>query len=596
LSRASEVVESDAASSLGLFDGQWRILAAPTPNCAVEGGRQIGKSHVIAALHVTRALGIRFIRTPHDERPDPIVFRHQGRIHSVKWKFSHELNDNSLIWWCQHDALAFDQFYLSVNEDKARDWFERVVKNLFLKLFEATYQDLGWGDADTRTDDFVSSVVLPNQRRIVVMASNWRTARSMAGDVTLDEFAFVAQPLRLAAGASGAVTTLGKLGRLTYASTHNGPETEFARIIDSKKHDPNWTIISWYARDAYRDGWRPLGLEDATERQVMAHLRSQSISEASYREDYEGARNKTDALVIDLTARDYMREHIERATRTVTLDPASEAIVPGPATWTSEGFGCWIWEEPQPDVRYVIGGDFASGAEQGNTTLDKTSLTVTRYDNASTVAHAWGRIGVTHAAMMMALLGKYYNGAVLAPERNSMGSAALTYLLGDGVRSTGRYPRELIVKTADQTLVRGRKFNRYGIWTAGEVRASMIEAVLLWANRVVPSGASKQPCARFALEADQLIQRNGKIFGDPHDDAIMSKAMSLYGMDFAARSQRGEFERGARGIEPQGEPKAWVILREAQKERRTGALFASGDNASSATRASVAMRNFSRRR
>ncbi|WP_411849216.1 terminase [Yersinia ruckeri] len=83
-----------------------------------------------------------------------------------------------------------------------------------------------------------------------------------------------------------------------------------------------------------------------------------------------------------------------------------------------------VWELPDPDEDYAIGGDVAEGLENG----DRSSLDVVKRSTGEQVAHWFGHLDAGLFAQLLAHIGKWYNTALIGPERNNHGHAVLQKL------------------------------------------------------------------------------------------------------------------------------------------------------------------------
>jgi hypothetical protein len=84
-----------------------------------------------------------------------------------------------------------------------------------------------------------------------------------------------------------------------------------------------------------------------------------------------------------------------------------------------------IYQESQPEERYVIGADACESA----LTHDEACAQVIKRSTWTQVAHLHGHMNPEDFADRMIALGLYYNRALLCPERNGPGLVTLTYLL-----------------------------------------------------------------------------------------------------------------------------------------------------------------------
>lgn len=83
-----------------------------------------------------------------------------------------------------------------------------------------------------------------------------------------------------------------------------------------------------------------------------------------------------------------------------------------------------VWELPDPDEDYAIGADVAEGLEN----RDRSSIDVVKHSTGEQVAHWFGYLDAELFAQLLAQVGKWYNTALIGPERNNHGHAVLQKL------------------------------------------------------------------------------------------------------------------------------------------------------------------------
>lgn len=83
-----------------------------------------------------------------------------------------------------------------------------------------------------------------------------------------------------------------------------------------------------------------------------------------------------------------------------------------------------VWELPDPDEDYAIGGDVAEGLENG----DRSSFDVVKKSSGEQVAHWFGYLDAELFAQLMAHVGRWYNTAFIGLERNNHGHAVIQKL------------------------------------------------------------------------------------------------------------------------------------------------------------------------
>lgn len=140
-----------------------------------------------------------------------------------------------------------DHSFVSANLNASKE-FIRYVRF----WCEAINLSLGYEYIPTAT---ITSecVEMPNGSRIMALSSNPTALRGKGGDVTLDEFAFHEQQAELLAAATPVI--MWGQGVLVVCSTHNGPITEFNKIIAGAKAGTNgYNHIKVDLLDAVKDG------------------------------------------------------------------------------------------------------------------------------------------------------------------------------------------------------------------------------------------------------------------------------------------------------------------------------------------------------
>lgn len=84
-----------------------------------------------------------------------------------------------------------------------------------------------------------------------------------------------------------------------------------------------------------------------------------------------------------------------------------------------------VWELPDEDEDYAMGGDVAEGLEHG----DRSSFDIVAKSDGRQVAHWFGHLDTKRFARLMAHVGTWYNMAYIGPERNNHGHAVLQELV-----------------------------------------------------------------------------------------------------------------------------------------------------------------------
>jgi hypothetical protein len=182
----------------------------------------------------------------------------------------------------------------------------------------------------------------------------------------------------------------------------------------------------------------------------------------------------------------------------------------GPALQRIDSGRLLIWFPPQPKREYIIGVDPAGGGTEG----DYACAQVMERETGMQCAELHGHYGPQALAFKVAELGKMYNMALVAVERNNHGFGVLAYLAtGEG------YPR--VYEHGGQA----------GWLTNAATRPAMVEnlaAVVGTAPELFHSPRFLEECRTFVRHGDGWT---GAV-GGAHDDCVMAMAIA-----FAVRKQ-----------------------------------------------------------
>jgi hypothetical protein len=208
------------------------------------------------------------------------------------------------------------------------------------------------------------------------------------------------------------------------------------------------------------------------------------------------------------------------------------------------GFGgrIEVFEEPEADTEYVIGGDEAEGHNQDDK-HDSSDACCLRCDNGAMAFHYTGKPSGEHFADDLDALSAHYNGAVLIPERTPLGGAVVNYLIKLGANL---YKHHLGVEGAPEHTKFGFPANQRTKGLRDEsLKTKLAQAAQIWEKyrnhkdpnkRLRPSDAAREvdcPVIRSVSGIKQLIhyanlknkQRGG--VGE-HDDFVTSLGCAQY--------------------------------------------------------------------
>lgn len=176
-----------------------------------------------------------------------------------------------------------------------------------------------------------------------------------------------------------------------------------------------------------------------------------------------------------------------------------------------------VWEEPVSGTAYLIGADVAEGLAHG----DASHAHVVNHRTGQQVAEWHGKCDPDQFARILESLGKRYNLAFLAPERNNHGLMVVALLQGEL-----RYPNnKLYVEKIAEPPGPPRK--RFGWQTNSLTRPLIIDNLIREVREGTHGIRSSETLAEMLMFK---IQKNGRMEADAgqHDDRVIAVAITKY--------------------------------------------------------------------
>lgn len=350
--------------------------------------------------------------------------------------------------------------------------------------------------------------------------------------VVLDEFAFqeYAEDTWTAV-----LPTAAKGGNIVIISTANGVSTVSSGgdVIGGNfyhhlwEHSDHYSVKSRFFPWSIHPGRDPVLF--AEERLKMPpKVRAQEYPETEREAFWLTGDKFFDAEALDDYERNLLVEPLFRGRFVPEPDGATAKFVRGE-------FGpLRVFELPIKERKYAIGADTATGKGQ-----DYSAATVIDLSTARIVARFHARLGVPEYAAQLHFLGKWFNDAIIAPERAGGYGDALIILLRDGKDGRPAYPHLY----RHRQFLRGdqKQMGNWGFPTSSTTRPLILE----YLARVVSERALP------ALDRDALKEYSTFIYRDSnpspraaegaHDDMVMADAIAL-----ELFRQRGEHPRDVR--------------------------------------------------
>jgi hypothetical protein len=182
-----------------------------------------------------------------------------------------------------------------------------------------------------------------------------------------------------------------------------------------------------------------------------------------------------------------------------------------------------IYQEAQPEERYVIGADSCESA----LTHDEACAQVLKRSTWTQVAHLHGHMNPEDFAERLFALGLYYNRALLCPERNGPGLVTLTYLAKQNYPNLCHQPKSIVGDDGQWT-----EAEEYGFHTNAKTKPLIIDQLQNALRSLLI--VIKDPLTLQELEmyVVKQVSKEGHVemgAEEGHrDDCVMALAISLH--------------------------------------------------------------------
>jgi len=253
----------------------------------------------------------------------------------------------------------------------------------------------------------------------------------------------------------------------------------------------DWVPLFWSWRSAFDQDWY-----DQKARELLPWQLAQEHPDSA-----EEAFGKSGNAVFDLEKLKGMR----------LVDPLVGEFNAEAETFRAVKDGPFrVWETPEPKASYVIGVDIAEGLEHG----DRSVAVVLRADTGECAAIYTCRVAPWEFAQIVGGLGRWYNAALVGPERNNHGHAFIRSLVEESYFPIFRHHRA--------TARREKETDELGWLTTPKTKAYLISEFDQFMND------HNIPDATTLAEA-KVYKRNeqGKMGGSPFDDHVMAYAIAV---------------------------------------------------------------------
>jgi hypothetical protein len=298
-------------------------------------------------------------------------------------------------------------------------------------------------------------------------------------------------------------------GEIVLESTPNGATGAFYREWQ-KANETGYTqhFFPWWYEESYQQKAKkgqslpPLVLPLTEEESELVKLHGLSERQIGWRrEQWKTMR--------DLAAQEYAEDpnscFLASGECVFELAAVEKALgLAGKNAETEDNGRLTIWFPPQKGRRYIVGVDTAGGGSEG----DYACAQVIERTMGMQCAELHGHFPPFELARRVAELGRRYERALVAVERNNHGAGVLAHLTHD------EYPEIY------------EKDGQLGWLTSAATRPAMIEnmaAVLMEQPELFHSPRLLEECRTFVRRADG----SAAAADDAHDDCVMAMAITL---------------------------------------------------------------------
>jgi|SRR5688500_317455 len=186
-----------------------------------------------------------------------------------------------------------------------------------------------------------------------------------------------------------------------------------------------------------------------------------------------------------------------------------------------------IWVLPDAQHRYCMGADVAEGLDHG----DYSDASVLDANTGELVAKWHGHIPPREFGHQLALLGRFYNNALIGCEANNHGLSTI-----DALRDL-KYPRLYRRRSLDSTSKKATL--KWGWYTNKQTKPLMIDGLdqALRDDAIIVYDRNT-----FGELRTYIRDEKGYLHGSPHDDRVVSLAIAVQMLDYVNSSEVDEFQ------------------------------------------------------
>ena len=377
--------------------------------------------------------------------------------------------------------------------------------------------------------DSKKHLVLPNKCQIKALATSKDALRGYTPTILMmDEAAHIDDGAETFGAALAAMSTGGKI---ILNSTPNGLDPLYYKVYDNARTGKNkFKVVQmyWYEDPRYNKGlkWTKEGEIPVLEKEFTIESYKKMIDDgwtptshwyeemcSNYNGNTKLIAEELDCSFIGSGGNVIDEEHIEYQ---------EKENVKFPTRFEGREEECWIWEEPQPGAKYIMGVDVSRG--------DSEDFSVIEIINTDTMEQALEWVGKIQPDLLSELVLEYgnrYNAYTVVDITGGMGVTTVLKLMEMEYKLLHfDDPRSRILSNRKDIGKFKSNENKIPGFNVGAYRLNMVAEF----EKVVRTGEFKVRSHRVISEMKTFIYINGRPdhMKGYHDDCIMSIAMCLF--------------------------------------------------------------------
>lgn len=287
---------------------------------------------------------------------------------------------------------------------------------------------------------------------------------------------------------TGLAPTLSTGGNAILLSTPNGVGGQYYKIwVDGENdlNDFNTIKLPWHVHPEHDQAWFDQETRNLSKRKIA--------------QEYECSFESSGDTFLQANEMEHLHTLLEEPVKSGDIN------------------GFWIWDEPRPGARYVVGADVSRG-----NSADYSTCHVLDMDTLEVVAEYMEKVPADKLADIMIKIGEKYNTALLAPENNNFG-----WFTACRIRDL-HYPRLYYEKCKGDPYdyKPTEPDEKPGFSTqAGSRQAILTKLETVIRNRQIAIHSSR---TFEQLRTFVWINNKAVAMRDAHDDLVMSLAIAVW--------------------------------------------------------------------